>query len=116
MHTKRKAKPSKARMDKIRARLADDFSVEDLKLVIDNVAGTPFMLGENDRGLAYIEPKTIFATSEKVETWLSKKPANGGKVQRGADESRVSTWGRGRIAPRQPDSGYDASKYAEEVK
>jgi uncharacterized phage protein (TIGR02220 family) len=116
IHPKRKAQRTQKRMDKIRARLRDGITVDELKLVIDNVAGTPFMLGDNDRGLPYIEPSTIFANSEKVETWLAKKPPkNDDRVQRGASDERVAAWERGgrKIFPyRQPDSGYSAVDHA----
>jgi hypothetical protein len=92
VHPKRKPKPSTKRMKPIRARVAT-FTDDELRLVIDAVAASKWMLGENDHGRPFIEPETIFRNSEKVEQWLATKPRQGG-VQRGVvDEREAQQWG-----------------------
>jgi len=59
------------RVSRIRARLRN-YSVAELKRVIDRVTQSRFHLGDNDAGKPYIEPKTIFANDEKVDEWLAK--------------------------------------------
>lgn len=61
------------RLSKIRARLAQKRTVAELKRVVEAVAQSPWHLGENDAGKAYIEPKTIFRNSETVDEWLTKR-------------------------------------------
>lgn len=67
-----KPKASEKRLSKIRARLADGYTVDQLKCVIDRVAESPYHLGENDSQRPYIEFETIFRSSEKVDGWLAK--------------------------------------------
>lgn len=61
------------RLARIRGRLKDGFTVDDLKRVVDFVAQSPWHLGENASGKAYIEPETIFQNHGKVETWLTTR-------------------------------------------
>ena len=46
------------------------FSEEELFRAIDEAARDPFLNGENDRGRAYTDFKTIFRSDEKVEELL----------------------------------------------
>jgi len=79
------------RLSKIRARLREGFTVEQLCQVIDTVAKDPFMLGDNDRGRPYIEPENFLRSRERVEGWLARRtqghrqPSTGGVT---ADEFR----------------------------
>jgi len=59
------------RREKIRARLRS-FSVADLCEAIDVAAADPFLNGENDRGKAFNDFKTIFRSDEKVEELLEQ--------------------------------------------
>jgi uncharacterized phage protein (TIGR02220 family) len=92
--SKRKPKRSPERLKHIRARLKDGYSVDELRRVIDHVAANPFMLGQNERGTPYIEPKTIFASAGKVDQWLASKPPKGKVQTDGTDQREAETWGR----------------------
>ena len=82
VHPDRKPKASVKRVAKIRARLADGYSVADLKAVIDRVAASPYHLGDNDSRTPYIELETIMRSSEKVDQWLAKPVQRAATVQR----------------------------------
>lgn len=92
--SKRKPKRTPERLKHIRARLKDDYSVDDLKRVIARVAEDPFMLGQNDRGTPFIEPKTIFANAGKVDAWLARKAPRNAVQRAGTDEQKAQTWGQ----------------------
>lgn len=106
VHKSGKPKQTAGRMKPIRARLKDGLTVEQLSLAIDAAAATPFYLGENDRGTAYIEPETIFRSVGKVEELLSKR----------APAPTVARIGLVKNGMRQPDSGYRPHLAATEVK
>ena len=57
----------------IRARLVD-FSVDQLKQVMDSVFSNDFMLGKNDRKKAYIDIENFMCNTEKIEMWLDSEP------------------------------------------
>ncbi len=84
---KKKAKASTDRLKHIRARLKS-FDVEQLKLAIDHVAASDWMMER-----AHIEPETIFRNDGKAAHWIAAKPRQGG-VQRGADEAEAQQWGK----------------------
>lgn len=63
------------RLRPIRARLADGYSVAQLRSVVDRVSVDPFYLGQNERRTAYIEPKTIMRNASKVDELLAKVAA-----------------------------------------
>jgi len=69
-----------ARRAKIRARLADGFSVEDLCSVVDYASESEFHQGRNDRGNRYDWLESILRSTERVEQHLEKRgesrPAN----------------------------------------
>lgn len=68
-------KLTKARLDKLRARFNDDGFKENYRAIIDNLAGSPFHIGENDRGwVADID-------------WLLRNDTNGQKMlERGSKD------------------------------
>lgn len=63
------------RLRPIRARLADGYSVAQLRSVVDRVSVDPFYLGQNERRTAYIEPKTIMRNASKVDELLANAAA-----------------------------------------
>jgi uncharacterized phage protein (TIGR02220 family) len=69
----------------INARLTDNFTVEQLKQVIDNVFSNDFMLGNNDNKKMYIEIDNFMCNTEKVEKWLECAPKTI-KVANGSNE------------------------------
>lgn len=66
----------------IKARLRD-FSVDQLKQAIEVAHSDPFYRGENNRNTEYLDFKTIFKNSGKVEEFLYKTPPPNGT--RGCD-------------------------------
>lgn len=72
-HHKRKPKLTEDRRKPISGRLGEGYSVEELKLVIDAASKSDWHAGENDRGVVYIEPRTIMANAGKVDRWLATK-------------------------------------------
>jgi hypothetical protein len=65
-------------LDKIRARLKDGFSVEDLCLAIDGCHASPFHNGENDDGRKYQNLELIVRDSSKVTQFLELAGKEGG--------------------------------------
>jgi hypothetical protein len=84
VHKTGQARPTPKRLKRIRARLADGFTPEQLATVFDKVAQSTFHVSGG-----YIEPETIIPTREKVEWWLARRvERSGGRngppvVQRG---------------------------------
>lgn len=71
----RDPKVSNDRMKHIRARLADGYSVDELKRAIDRVAIDDFALGRTeDNKTPYVEPENIFRSVGKVDKWLNAGP------------------------------------------
>jgi uncharacterized phage protein (TIGR02220 family) len=62
---------SDERLRPIRARLADGYTVAQLRAVVDRVSADPFYLGQNERRTPYIEPKTIMRNASKVDELLA---------------------------------------------
>ena len=60
------------RRKKIRSRLGEGYTVEQLKAAIDAVTRSPHHMGENDQGKAWIEIDLVFRNAEKVDGWLTK--------------------------------------------
>ena len=63
------------RLRHIRARLADGYTVAQLRAVVDRVSADPFYLGQNERRTPYIEPKTIMRNASKVDELLANAAA-----------------------------------------
>ena len=72
-HYTRAPKRTPDRVNKIKARLKDGYSVEDLCRAIDAVSENAWNMGQNPRERAYIELDLIFRTASKVDGWLAKK-------------------------------------------
>ena len=66
-HTAAKASPE--RIQKIRSRLADGYSVRDMKLAIDGCVSSPHHRGENDTGTKYDDITLILRTGSKLEAF-----------------------------------------------
>lgn len=64
-----KRKLTKGRRDKIKARLKD-FTVDELKQAITNLAANEFITGNNDSKKFYAEVEYVFRSTEKTEHWL----------------------------------------------
>jgi len=64
------SRPGRAAKDKVRARLREGYSVEDLKLAVDGCHGSPFHCGENDEHRKYQSIELIFRNSDKVDQFL----------------------------------------------
>ena len=67
-----KAKRTVGRIKRIRARLKDGFSVEDLCRVIDFAVQSDFHQGDNENGTRYDWTRNIMGSTEKVEKNLEK--------------------------------------------
>lgn len=72
-----RAKLDSRRKSRIRARLREGFSVDDLKKVIDGVLLSPYHMGDNATNTVYDGIQTIFRDAEQVEkfTALASKAA-----------------------------------------
>lgn len=57
---------------KIKARLKT-FSIDECTLAIDNLACSPYNLGENDGGREYCSPTFLFRSDEQVSDWMAKE-------------------------------------------
>lgn len=68
---------TKGRRDKIRARLKEGYSVDQLKQAVDGYHSSPFHLGTNDRGGRYTDLTLICRSGEYVEQGiqLAAQPA-----------------------------------------
>ncbi len=65
-----KSKPGKKEKAKIRLRLKDGYSVDDLKAAIDGCHRSPFHCGENDRGKKYQSLELIMRDASHVTEFL----------------------------------------------
>lgn len=68
------------RKGKIRARLSEGFTVEQLKLAVDGCKASSFHMGENDDAKIYDDIDLIFRNGSKVEKFISYLN-NGGKAR-----------------------------------
>lgn len=73
------------RRAKLQARLKE-FSLDQLKQVVDWVAQDPFLRGANDRGRPYDDYATIFANRERVEQYLDAASRTTPKQQLAASD------------------------------
>lgn len=65
---------TKDRKTKIRARLAEGYTVEDIKRAISNIRQSPFHCGENDNGKFYADIIFICRNGSKLEEWINYQP------------------------------------------
>ncbi|MDA8212112.1 MAG: hypothetical protein M0021_09580 [Clostridia bacterium] len=61
---------TKGRIQKIKTRLTD-FSANELKQAIVNLAADDFIMGKNDRNKFYAEIEYVFRSTEKTEQWIN---------------------------------------------
>lgn len=66
------------RRSRVRARLRDGYTVEQLHRAIDGIAGTPFYAGDNDRGQRYDTFDFIMRSAENVEKGIELSGSNMG--------------------------------------
>lgn len=78
---KPKAKLIGARVTKIRARLKEGYTVDEIKLAIDGCANSPHHMGQNDTSTVYDDLTLICRSGDKVEIFIDKansaRPPNG---------------------------------------
>lgn len=65
-----KAKFDQKRQRRIRARLKEGFTREDLLLVLDGVANSPYHLGDNPSNTVYTGVETIYRDAGQVEKFI----------------------------------------------
>lgn len=83
---------TKDRRGKIKARLAEKFTVEDLKLAIEGCRGSPFHQGDNERGEIYDSIDLIFRNAEKTEQFIRIAKNEG---RNGSNQTNGTTNGNG---------------------
>lgn len=71
-----RAKLDAKRAARIKARLSDGFTVDDLLLVPHGVLRSPFHCGHNDRGTIYHEIETIYRDAAQVEKFIALAEEN----------------------------------------
>lgn len=64
-------KPTPGRINKIKARLKEGYTVEDLKQAINGCRQDPFSMGDNDRNKPFNDVELICRTGEKVESFIA---------------------------------------------
>ncbi len=72
---KPKARTTAGRVQKVRARLDEGYSAEDIRRAIDGCATTPFNMGENDSAKEYNDITLICRNGEKLEAFRDAAPA-----------------------------------------
>lgn len=83
---KSSAKLTPKRRMKIRARIKDGYTVEQIKRAIDGVCSSEWHRGANDRGVNYTELEMILRTGDNVEKYLELAERTLGKAQSEATE------------------------------
>ncbi len=67
-----KAKLTPGRRQKIKARLTQGYSIEDIKKAIDGCKASPHHMGQNDTGTVYDAIELICKSGEKLEFFMQK--------------------------------------------
>lgn len=83
-----KPKLTSQRKSKINSRLKD-FTPDQIKLAIDNLAADPWIRGDNPNGKNYATIDYLFRSTEKMDEWVNKtpsKPLPKGQANREPDE------------------------------
>jgi len=65
-----KAKLTKDRTDKIRERLKEGYTVEDIKKAIDGCRASPHNMGDNERKTVYDDIELICRKGSKLEYFI----------------------------------------------
>ena len=68
-----------ARRNRIKARLKEGFSSDDLKQAISGLSADPFYRGDNDRGTAFLGIETLLRDAGQVEKGIAKLAAGSTK-------------------------------------
>jgi biotin operon repressor len=69
---------TKERKAKIQSRLKAGYTIDDIKLAIDNIRQSPFHCGDNDKGKVYATIEFICRNDAKLEEWMNYQPRNRG--------------------------------------
>lgn len=77
------------RRKRIKARLDDGFTVEQLCECIDGFHASPFHLGQNDRDTRYTDLMTMLKSSQQVDAGIQKAKQGGGPARRFGTGERV---------------------------
>ena len=85
-------KPTKGRIDKIKARLKDGYSPEQIKQAIDGCAQSDYHMGKNDAGKKYDCLTLICRSAEKLEQFIGYTSTQTPDSQR---EQEVMDWVNG---------------------
>lgn len=70
MNKNNSARLNKARANKIKARIKEGYSVDDMKLAIDGCANTPHNMGQNDRGELFNDLELICRDGSNLERFM----------------------------------------------
>lgn len=74
------SQPTTKRLKLVRDRLAEGFTVDDLKRAVDGLFATPWNMGENDRHTKYVEPEHVFREAAQVERHRATAEERAGHV------------------------------------
>lgn len=70
MNKNNSARLNEARLKKIKARIKEGYSVDDMKLAIDGCANTPHNMGQNDRGELFNDLELICRDGANLERFM----------------------------------------------
>jgi hypothetical protein len=76
------AKLTAGRRDKIKARLKDGYTYEQMTRAIDGCLNSPFHMGDNDSGAQYNDITLIFRSGDKLEQFMAIPYGSGNKADR----------------------------------
>jgi len=83
------AKLTREREMKIRGRLAEGYTVEQLKAAVEGCRGSPFHQGDNERGHRYDDITLICRSGSKVEQFIEMAKGNGNERKQSSQRSNV---------------------------
>jgi uncharacterized protein YdaU (DUF1376 family) len=86
-------KPTRGRIDKIKARLKDGYTPEQIKLAIDGCRKSDYHMGKNDSGKRYDCLTLICRSAEKLEQFIGYAATQNSAEQR---DKEVQDWVEGR--------------------
>lgn len=89
---KQSASLTPQRRDKIRIRLRDGYTVDQLKAAVDGCRASPHNMGDNDRGRPFNDIELILRNETNVEKFLELAPAhrsNGGRTWTADDRAKI---------------------------
>lgn len=103
-----RAKIDKTRKSKVRCRLKDGYSVDDIKLAIDGCLASPYHQGQNKRGMIYDDLELICRDSKHIDQFIkSAKEPNAKLISPAGRQARQNgkTWLQMRQAKREAQNG-----------